>query len=140
MWWALLLLMHQCLLRGGEPGALPRDTFRPALGLCWIHIVWLDPTSLQHATARDRFSGLLHWILTVKVRSIKDTLGKLKRVPIPIASKHPTSTTLMALPLPTTRSPTASSASTKLCATTTTSRARCSSRVATPGPSPRTRS
>ena len=89
--WALLLVMHQCLMRGGEPGALPRDEFRPALGLCWIHFVWLDPTSLRHATARDKFSGLLHWILTVKVRSIKDTLGKLKRVPIPVASKHPTS-------------------------------------------------
>ena len=87
--WALLLVMHQCLLRGGEPGRLPREPFRPALGLCWIHFVWLDPTSMGFATTRDRVTGLRHWLLTAKVRGIKDTLGKMKRVPIPIASKHP---------------------------------------------------
>ena len=89
--WALLLVMHQCLLRGGEPGRLPRDKFRPALGICWIHIVWLDPASQRYATVRDKVTGLLHWNLTIRVRSIKDTEGKLKRVPIPIASKHPSS-------------------------------------------------
>eukprot|EP00964_Phaeocystis_antarctica_P037064 scaffold21179_cov89-Phaeocystis_antarctica.AAC.1 len=41
------------------------------------------------ATTRDRVTGLRHWLLTAKVRGIKDTLGKMKRVPIPIASKHP---------------------------------------------------
>ena len=89
--WALLLVMHQCLLRGGEPGRLSRDKFRPALGICWIHIVWLDPASQRYATVRDKVTGLLHWNLSILVRSIKDTEGKLKRVPIPITSKHPSS-------------------------------------------------
>ena len=87
--WALLLIMHQCLMRGGEPGRLPGQPFRPALGLCWSHFVWINPTSLQYATSRDKVTGQLHWLLTILVRSIKDSLGKLKRVPIPVASKHP---------------------------------------------------
>ena len=61
--WALLLVMHQCLMRGGEPGRLPGDTFRPALGICWSHIVWLDPASQLFATVRDKVTGLLHWNL-----------------------------------------------------------------------------
>ena len=98
--WALLLVMHQCLMRGGEPGRLPGDTFRPALGICWSHIVWLDPASQLFATVRDKVTGLLHWNLLVLVRSIKDTEGKLKRVPIAIASKHPTSQPLGDLTCP----------------------------------------
>ena len=49
--WALLLVMHQCLLRGGEPGALPRDTFRPALGRAL-----LDPLRL----ARPHLAATRH--------------------------------------------------------------------------------
>ena len=91
MRWALLLTMHQCLMRGGEPGRLPRGAFRPALGLCWCHFVWLAPASTAYATVRVKETGQLHWLLIVKVLSIKDTAAKFKRVPIPIASKHPTS-------------------------------------------------
>ena len=71
--WALLLAMHQCLMRGGEPGTLPKDPFRPALGICWSHLVWLNETTLQFDTVQDRRSGKLHWLLTILVRSIKDT-------------------------------------------------------------------
>ena len=87
--WALLLCMHQCLLRGGEPGRIDSKTepFRPALGICWIHIKWLDECTLKPATVLVR--GRRHWLLRILVRSIKDTKGVLKRVPIPIASKHP---------------------------------------------------
>ena len=83
--------MHQCLMRGGEPGRLPRGAFRPALGLCWCHFVWLAPASTAYATVRVKETGQLHWLLIVQVLSIKDTAAKFKRVPIPIASKHPTS-------------------------------------------------
>ena len=85
--WALLLCMHQCLLRGGEPGRIDKEPFRPALGLCWTHIKWLDEATLKPATVLVR--GRRHWLLRIVVRSIKDTKGVLKRVPIPIASKHP---------------------------------------------------
>ena len=92
--WALLLIMHQCLLRGGEPGRLAREPFRPALGLCWSHFVWMDPLTDRRATVRDKVTGQLHWRLTVLVRSIKDTAGKLRRVPIVVASKYPTTVPL----------------------------------------------
>ena len=87
MRWALLLCMHQCLMRGGEPGRTGTEPFRPALGLCWIHIKWLDEYTLKPATVLVR--GRRHWLLRIMVRSIKDTKGVLQRVPIPIASKHP---------------------------------------------------
>ena len=87
--WALLLIMHQCLLRGGEPGRVAREPFRPALGLCWSHFVWIDPLTNHAATVRDKVTGRLHWRLTVLVRSIKDTNGRLRRVPIVVTSKYP---------------------------------------------------
>lgn len=91
MRWALLLTMHQCLMRGGEPGRLPRGAFRPALGLCWCHFVWLAPASTALATVRVKETGRTHWLLSVQVLSIKDTAARFQRVPIAIASKHPTS-------------------------------------------------
>ena len=89
--WALLLTMHQCLMRGGEAGRLTRGAFRPAEGICWAHIIWLDEASLRFATVLDRSTGQRHWLLTILVRSIKDTKGRFKRVPIKIASLHPAS-------------------------------------------------
>ena len=89
--WALLLTMHQCLLRGGEPGRLARDVFRPALGICWAHLVWLDEATMRFATVLNRDTGQRHWLLTILVRSIKDTKGRFKRVPIKVVSLHPTS-------------------------------------------------
>ena len=85
--WALLQTMHQALMRGGEPGRVPRQPFRPALGLCWQHFVWLDPATLLPATVR--VGAELHHLLIVQVRPIKDLKGKHKRAPVPIASKHP---------------------------------------------------
>ena len=86
--WALMQAMHQALMRGGEPGRTPRQPFRPALGICWRHLVWLDPATLMPATVR--VGAHLHDLLVMFVRPIKDQKGRHKRVPIPIISKHPT--------------------------------------------------
>ena len=32
-------------MRGGEPGTLPGEPFRPALGVCWSGIRWTDPAT-----------------------------------------------------------------------------------------------
>ena len=91
MRWALLLTMHQCLMRGGEPGRLPRGPFRPALGLCWSHFIWHAPASTATATVRIKETGQIHWLLSVQVLSIKDTAAQFARVPTAIASRHPVS-------------------------------------------------
>jgi len=52
--------------------------------------VWTDPLSGLKATVRDKVTRELHWRLTVLVRSIKDTAGRLRRVPIiVVTSKYP---------------------------------------------------
>ena len=91
--WALMQTCHQCLLRGGEPGTVgarpgaQAQPFRPALGVTWGSLVWLDP-----ATRRLRVvlrEGRLYYLLMVLVRAIKDTKARHKRVPVPIRSLHP---------------------------------------------------
>ena len=49
---------HQGLMRGGEPGTLPREPFRPALGVCWGDIQWHDPASRLEVGVTLRKSGL----------------------------------------------------------------------------------
>ena len=60
--YALLRAMHQGLMRGGEPGTLPGEPFRPALGVCWGDFTWHD-----HETGdllmRDG-NGLLKWFMS----------------------------------------------------------------------------
>ena len=87
--YALLRTMHQGLLRGGEPGTLPGEPFRPAHGVCWGDFTWHDIATGTLLTQRDATTGALHWVLIVRVRGIKDVMGKHKKVPITIASKHP---------------------------------------------------
>ena len=85
--WAMMQASHQALMRGGEPGRVPRQPFRPALGICWKHLTWLDPASREAATVE--IEGATHHLLFLAVRPIKDQKGTHKRVPIPIVSKHP---------------------------------------------------
>ena len=85
--WAMMQSAHQALMRGGEPGRVSRQPFRPAWGICWKHLTWLDPSTLEAATVQ--VEGKEHHLLFLAVRPIKDQKGRQKRVPIPIVSKHP---------------------------------------------------
>ena len=85
--WALMQAAHQALMRGGEPGRVPRQPFRPALGICWRHLTWLDPATRRAAT--QQVGAETHHLMFLAVRPIKDQKGRQKRVPIPIVSKHP---------------------------------------------------
>ena len=87
--YALLRTLHQGLMRGGEPGTLPGEPFRPALGVCWSDIRWTDPATRGMLTQRHPQSLALHWALIVMIRGIKDTGGRHKKLPTTIASKHP---------------------------------------------------
>ena len=86
---ALLRTMHQGLMRGGEPGTLPGEPFRPALGVCWADIQWHDPATGGPLTQTHPDTGELHWALIIRIRGIKDTKGAHKKVPTTIASRHP---------------------------------------------------
>ena len=87
--YTLLRTMHQGLMRGGEPGTLPREPFRPALGVCWGDIQWHDPASRALLTVVHPGTGQLHWALILVICGIKDTRGVHKKVPTTIASRHP---------------------------------------------------
>ena len=87
--YALLKALHQGLMRGGEPGTLPGEPFRPALGVCWADFQWLNQASGSILTERHPDTGALHWALILLIRGVKDTYGRHKKVPTTIASKHP---------------------------------------------------
>ena len=88
--YALLKTMHQGLMRGGEPGTLPREPFRPAVGVCWGDLQWHDPATRALLTVTLPSTGQLHWALILVICGIKDTKGVHKKVPTTIASRHPT--------------------------------------------------
>ena len=87
--YALLRTLHQGLMRGCEPGTLPGEPFRPALGVSWADFQWLDRATGNMLTQRHAETGALHWALILVIRGAKDTLGLHKKVPTTIASKHP---------------------------------------------------
>ena len=88
--YALLRTMHQGLMRGGEPGTLPGEPFRPALGVCWADIQWHDRATGRLLTETHPVTGQLHWSLILVICGIKDTSARHKKVPTTIASKYPT--------------------------------------------------
>ena len=91
--YALLRAMHQALMRGGEPGTLPGEPFRPALGVCWGDFTWHDCETGDLLTQVHPVTGELHWALILALRAIKDTKGTHRKVPTTIASRLPVSAT-----------------------------------------------
>ena len=103
--WALMQCMHQCLMRGGEPGTAGTapgcanaQPFREAHGITWSSLIWHDPATRALKTVRK--DGHVFWLLFVLVRSIKDTKARHKRVPIAVRSLHPVDTPLGDLTCP----------------------------------------
>ena len=98
--WSLMQGMHQCMMRGGEPGRPDDALFTPARGITWAHVEWLDPVTGAQATVVMPDTGETHLLVTIWVLPIKDQTGRSKRFPIPIASKRPAAAGLSDLACP----------------------------------------
>ena len=86
--YALLRVCHQCLMRGGEAGTLPGQPWRPLYGICLADVRWRGPDGAA-LLEPDPDTGILHLVVLVRVRAIKDTAARHKKVPNAIASKRP---------------------------------------------------
>ena len=65
--------------RGGEPGVVDGQPWRPALGVCMGDVQWRDPASGWSLTVAHPRTGKLHNFTVVRTRSCKDVHGRHKK-------------------------------------------------------------